>query len=181
MASAKVTGKPAVIDSGQHGFSLFELVVVICLFSILVGVFVHRFLFLQELAEKTAMETTVINMRTGMRYQLAELMVQGRSYEMSAMLERNPIVWLTTPPANYAGEFDEASAEPIPPGNWYFDKKRRELVYQPRHHEYIQDSKIQPEYRYAIRGWFTQQNDNQSQLPILTGIRLVEVTGVKWF
>src|ERR1035441_753558 len=126
----------------QRGSNLFELVVVICLVLTLVGVFAHRFLFLQELSEKTAMEMTVMNMRTGMRYQLAELMVQGRLYEMPAMLERNPILWLASPPANYAGEFDEASDEHIQLGNWYFDKKRRELVYQPRNHEYVHDSKI---------------------------------------
>jgi len=160
---------------------MFELVFVITLFIVLGGIFTYRFRYLQEYAEKTVMQMTVMNMRTGLRYKMAELMMENRMPELPALLKENPINWLEKMPVNYLGEIADAESREISPGNWYFDKKRGELVYRPRNHAYIEDSKAQPEFRYAARGRFAKRSGNRGQPPVMAGIALDEVAGGKWF
>lgn len=113
------------------GISKLEAMVALLLISILGAILLDRLLFYQEIAEKTAMETTIINMRSALRLTVAELRMQNRMQELEKLVGANPIAWLDTPPANYAGELDSPSPAAVPPGNWYFDRTRRQLVYRP--------------------------------------------------
>lgn len=100
----------------------------IALFGIFLTVFMNRMGYYQEYAEKMAMELTVENVRTGLRYRVANLILANRMREVSALADENPINWLAERPDNYLGEFDG-----LPPGDtagkWYFDRRARELVY----------------------------------------------------
>jgi prepilin-type N-terminal cleavage/methylation domain-containing protein len=121
-------------SAGPHrlaaaGFTLFELVVVLIIISVLVGVFFHRFSSLQETTERAAMELTATSVRSALDLQMAALLMSGRGDEMSALIERNPMSLFKQPQANYSGEFDEPESAGVPRGSWYFDRKRKQLVY----------------------------------------------------
>ena len=71
----------------QAGASQLELVVSIVLFGIFVTVFLERTLYYQEYAEMTAMEMTLANMRSGLRYRVADLMMNNRLSEISTLAD----------------------------------------------------------------------------------------------
>jgi general secretion pathway protein G len=167
-----------------RGFSLFDLVVSISLISVLIGVFAQRFLYLQEFAEKTAMEMTVMNMRTGLRYKLAELMVTGQSAHVADLLEENPIRWLDVPPENYAGEFVDPSKAEIKAGSWYYDQGRRLLVFRLNLHAHFKNDEPLPELRFKVSGVGAEKKHARSparEAPLMTGLGLVAVKPVAWF
>jgi type II secretory pathway pseudopilin PulG len=119
-------------SSREQGFSLFEFFVAAGVISLIAALLLDRLLGYQEYAERTALELTVINMRGGLRLRTAELMTQDRLNEVGKLINENPVRWLETPPPNYLGEFANPVPESLPPGNWYFDRTTRELVYLPR-------------------------------------------------
>lgn len=119
------------------GFSIFELAVVIVLAGVLALVLIDRLVIFQEYAEKTAMELTVRNMRSGLRYRVADLMNRDRMREADRILQDNPISWLEAPPPNYLGVLRNPPLDRVAPGSWYFDAAQHELVYLPRHRRFL--------------------------------------------
>jgi len=115
-------------DQGQMGISLFELVVAIAIVGVFGGVLLQRLLYLQEYAEMTAMDLTVANLRTGLRYKTGELLIRDKVSEIATLADENPVNWLQNPPENYLGEFDRKPDTDLR-GKWHFDKTRHELVY----------------------------------------------------
>jgi len=116
------------VRGGQCGASFVEFAVCMALMGIFVGVLLERALYYQEYAEKTAMESTAENIRTGLRYKVADLILANRMSEIATLADENPMNWLAERPGNYLGELDSAPADE-PKGQWYFDKRNRELVY----------------------------------------------------
>ncbi len=110
------------------GASQLELAAGIALVAIFLVVFVERAFYYQEYAEKTAMEMTVANMRTGLRYRIADLIMRNRLSEIPTLADENPVNWLAEPPQNYLGEFDSSPPDGTA-GKWFYDKRSRELVY----------------------------------------------------
>ena len=99
------------VRGDQCGASFLELAVCVALMAIFVGVLLERALYYQEYAEKTAMESTAENIRTGLRYKVADLILANRASEIPALAEENPINWLAERPPNYLGELDSAPAD----------------------------------------------------------------------
>lgn len=124
LASAKLGKKR------QAGFSLIQRTGIIFLVSVLSVLLYDQFLRYQARVAKTVMEMTVVNMRSGLRLRVAELMMQDRMEESVKLLQENPIHWLAAPPANYLGEFVRPQPQTIPANHWYFDSGRHELVYR---------------------------------------------------
>lgn len=116
----------------QRGYSLFELVIIIIIASVVMLVLLNRTWYFQALAEKHTMEMTIIHMRTGLREQLAGLLIAERMDEVGDLLTENPIHWLEKPPPNYLGELQNPQRSALPGNTWHFDPGRRELVYIPR-------------------------------------------------
>lgn len=100
----------------------------IVLFAVFLAVFLERAFYYQEYAEKTAMEMTVANMRSGLRYQIADLIINNRLSEIPTLADENPVNWLAGQPENYLGEFDSPPRDGTA-GKWFYDKRNRELVY----------------------------------------------------
>jgi hypothetical protein len=122
----------------RGGFRL-ERVVAITLFGVFVAVFLDRMSFYQEYAEKVAMEMTVQNIRTGLRYRVADLMLANRMKEIPALADENPVDWLAERPGNYLGEYDGAPAGTAA-GNWYYDRRNGQLVYTVNNHRHFESS-----------------------------------------
>ena len=116
------------VRGDQCGASFVEFTVCIALMGIFVGVLLERSLYYQEYAEKTAMESTAQNIRTGLRYKVAYLILANRVSEIQTLADENPMDWLAEKPGNYLGELDSAPTDE-PKGQWYFDRRDRELVY----------------------------------------------------
>jgi type II secretory pathway pseudopilin PulG len=125
------------LSSRQHGSSLFELLIAASVISVIALLLLDRLLSYQAYAERTAMEVTVVNMRSGLRLQVAELMTQDRLNEVGKLVNENPVRWLETPPPNYLGELAHPLPKTLEQGYWYFDTTTRELVYLPHDNRFF--------------------------------------------
>lgn len=136
----------------RGGFSLLELVTVIVVVGVLMALFLDRVLYYQEYSEKTAMELTVMNVRSALRLKTAELVLDGRTGEIAELAGQNPVKWLERAPPNYVGERDDPPAGEIAPGNWYFDRARHELVYRLDRAGHFAEEGDGARVRYRVEG-----------------------------
>jgi general secretion pathway protein G len=160
----------------QVGFTLFELVGIIFVASVLALVLFDRLLFFQAQAEKTVMEMTVINMRSGLRLRVAELMMQNRMDEVGSLVHENPINWLAAPPSNYIGEFQNPEQNAIPANTWYFDTWRRELVYTLGHDHILgAEPAHETALRFRVAAVERPPVNGAGAVPKVEGVTLVRV------
>jgi prepilin-type N-terminal cleavage/methylation domain-containing protein len=113
------------------GFTLIELIVVITIIVVLGGIFLTRVPLYQEQAEKAAMQQMEGTLQSALVLRFGALMARGASNEkeLHTLSTDNPITWLQKLPPNYKGEYYDPSNSTVPPGNWMFDLKTRELIY----------------------------------------------------
>lgn len=165
----------------QQGISRLEFAVAIAVFAVLAGVLLERLLYVEEYAEMTAMELTVVNMRTGLRNRMGDLLIHDRVSEIATLADENPVNWLERRPENYLGEFDGRPAEDVR-GRWYYDRLRHEMVYTAnlrRHFTPGPDS----EYTVRIRAVRTPVPDDSTaeQKTVPRWVTLARTSGSKWF
>lgn len=165
----------------QHGASFVEFAVCIALMGIVLGVLLERALYYQEYAEKTAMESTAENIRTGLRYKVADLILANRVPEIPALADENPMDWLAERPPNYLGEMDFAPADE-PEGQWYFDKRNHELVYTVNNRRHFSPSTYRDfSVRYRTMRVSTGAVTDSSPNVAGTWVSLVLVAEYGWF
>ncbi len=99
-----------------RGFTLFELIVVVVLVSLLATAAFSRFRSLQDAAEQAAVEANVAALRSALLIRSTELAAGNRWQEMVRLQRQNPFLLLETLPGNYAGEYSGRWV----PGNWYY-------------------------------------------------------------
>jgi prepilin-type N-terminal cleavage/methylation domain-containing protein len=165
----------------QEGFSLFEVLVATTIVAVSGGVLLHRLLYMQEYAEMTAMNLTIANVRTGLRYKTGDLLIRDKVPEIATLADENPINWLQAQPENYLGEFDLKPDADLR-GKWYFDRTRHQLVYTVNNRRHFVPASDQ-DYAFrwhALRSQAKEQSDSggKSNLPWVT---LVPVAGGHWF
>ena len=115
--------------ASSKGFTLIELVIVICIVGILSATLLKRVWFYQDQAEKAAMEQVAGALQSSLTMEYARLLTRGRESEISALVTENPMNWLAKIPSNYVGEYYDISPRTVSPGNWAFDLKSRNLIY----------------------------------------------------
>ena len=113
----------------RSGFTLFELIVVVCLVAVLAGILLNRMELYRETAEKVAMQQTAAAIKSALQMRAASYMIAGRDNEIEGLRNENPVNWLQEPPLGYAGEFTGDAYARVAPGSWYFDVGRKEMVY----------------------------------------------------
>lgn len=133
----------------QSGASRLELLVAAAVLAVVAVALLERLSFYQEYAEKAAMDLTIASMRAGMRSEVAGLLIADRVSEIQTLADRNPMSWLKSAPENYLGELDGPPAEE-PRGKWYFDRKRRELVYTANNRRHFTPS-VYRDYTVRVR------------------------------
>jgi prepilin-type N-terminal cleavage/methylation domain-containing protein len=111
------------------GFTLIESAVVAGLLGIFVAILASRLLTYQAEAERVAAEQLVGTLRTALQVRAAKAVIEGGQQGLRALLDENPVGWLSEKPANYLGEYYAPDTEELPSGNWYFDRADRSLVY----------------------------------------------------
>jgi hypothetical protein len=168
-------------DRRQRGSSLFEFVVATAIVGVFGGVLLQRMLYLQEYAEMAAMDLTVANMRTGLRFKTGDLLMRDKASEIAILADENPIDWLQDHPENYLGEFDLRPETDLR-GKWYFDNTRHELVYtinNRRHFLPARDEDYALRW-HAVRLGAKDENVSGSKNN-LQWVALVQVAGGNWF
>ena len=170
--------QPATRNSNRFaaGFTQFELIVVICLAGVIAVTAGNRFLYLEERAEKAALEGVLAGVKMGLQIRMAEMLMTNQQFQVAVLETENPLRWLQEPPANYAGEY----AAPAKPGHWYYAAREHELVYLPNNSAYLdtgQSGSKELWFRIAIR--YETSAITGGRIP--AGIELVPARGFKWF
>jgi len=158
----------------QAGLNQFEFSMVLVLLGLIWLAALNRLHGLQEIGEKTAVEMTLRNIQSGLRWEMSERIITGREASIAELAGSNPVRWLEKPPDEYLGEFSAAPAG-FSPGHWYFDTLHRELRYRPllvrnlecRECVYIDDD--------VVLSWRIVHTGKGSS------VRVVTVTPYRWF
>jgi general secretion pathway protein G len=114
---------------GERGFSLFELIIVIVILSVLLVVAVDRLLRLRFEAERATVQSVIGALRSALYIEFAAAAARNELGRMELAGGSNPVLRLAERPDGYAGEFFGADPALFDPGTWYFDTRDRTLVY----------------------------------------------------
>lgn len=113
----------------QAGITLLEVIIVIIIFSVLLGTILESIYYYQGKAEQAAVQRLVVNMRAALNSKRYQAVVAGRRLDTQTLLVENPMTWLQSLPENYRGEIVNSTKEILAPGGWYFDVSEHKLVY----------------------------------------------------
>jgi len=129
---------------GQRGFTLFELIVVVSIISILSGVALTKYFGLLVDVERTSMEQNLGAMRSAVALQMLDHIAKDDMAGVVAMADTNPMSYMVQTPGNYLGALDNPVPAKIAGGDWYYDKKEKVLVYRVEHSSYFRTSLAGP-------------------------------------
>jgi len=167
----------------EAGFTLFELIVVICIVSVMGFILLDRLQVYREGAEKAVMEQTAAAIKSALQMRVASYMIHGREDEMENLRTENPVKWLQERPNNYAGEFYADAYARVRPGSWYFDLTRMELIYVVNLGDHFRpgpDSRKWVRYRVRIEYEKVPEKDAAPR-KVLSAVSYVPVQAYTWF
>jgi prepilin-type N-terminal cleavage/methylation domain-containing protein len=167
----------------QAGFTLLELIVVICIVAVMAGILLNRLRTYEEAAEKAVMQQTAAAIKSALQMRVAAYMIGGRDSEIENLRNENPVGWLQEPPASYAGEFYADAYARVRPGSWYFDLTRRELIYVVNLGDHFvpgTDARKWVRYRVRIEYEKVPQTDAPPR-KVLSAVSFVPVQPYAWF
>ena len=187
--TARIVGMPVcsrtyvlpLAAARNTGYSMFEFIVLVVLTSVMGVGLADRLNYYQELTEKTVMEASVRNIRSGLLMRRAELLVQENVIETAKLLKQNPITWLENPPINYVGELSAERIQTVPAGSWYFNTSIGELVYFPNLRRHLEIENQEKTIRYQVTAIKPMAGNAQYAKPGLVGISLTLKTPYRWF
>lgn len=170
--------------SGQRGFTLLELIVVVCVVCALFLTALNKTWELQTTAERATMEYNVGALRSALALQFVAKIVQQDEEGIAQLAGINPMVLLNQVPGNYLGEFDGVDPTTLKVGNWYFDQRQKMLVYLVRNSHFFRSPLSgPPRVRWSVRLDFAAPGGSAasgSAKDHLEGISLVPQEGYFW-
>src|SRR5947199_8749437 len=86
------------------GFTLIELIVVVCIVALCAALLLDRLRFYQEAAEKAVMEYTVATVKSALQLRVAVMLVRGEEKNIGALARAHAEDWWMEPPAGSRGE-----------------------------------------------------------------------------
>jgi len=158
----------------QRGLARSEFALSVAVYAVLAGIFFGVALYYEEWGEKTEVELTVLNIRAGIRYQIADRMIHGNMNELASLNAGNPVKWLARPPAGYVGELRAAAPDAVAKGSWYFDVEQRELRYRPRLRSHLSPD-------ISLLRWKVMSIHAPGRPQSIEGLTLVDVEPYRWF
>jgi len=111
------------------GFTLFEMVVVICSIVILYMVAEQRLNELPAAAERANFYAILEQIKTGMNLEMITRLASRDTNGLRELAGTNPMQFMLEPPRNYRGELDEVTDRNSTRRSWYYEKTTGELVY----------------------------------------------------
>jgi prepilin-type N-terminal cleavage/methylation domain-containing protein len=173
------TDRPRKRQVAHGGFTLLELILVIGIISVLIGFMADKALRNFELAEKAAMETQAMAIKSALNLQMAALITAGREREIERLIRQNPFEWLKEPPWNYLGALAGAPQGDDKAGNWYHDTGTHETVYLVRRADHFDATATGGRLvRYRVTAIY---DDNAQGAKSLAGLTFSPVERYRWF
>lgn len=121
----------------RSGFTLIELIIVICVVAVTFGVALDRLLRYQEMGERAAVEQNIAAINTALTMKFAAYVTGGKADAVKAEAGGNPVLLLARPPQNYLGELYAPDSSLLDRQSWYFDRQSREFVYLPQRRRFL--------------------------------------------
>ena len=172
----------AGLARGSSGFTLLELIVVVCVVSVMAGILLNRMQLYQEAAEKAGMQQTAAAIKSALQMRVAAYLISGRDNQIEHLLVENPVAWLQEKPAEYAGEFHADAYTRVAPGSWYFDRAQHEFVYVVRlgaHFKAGADGRKWVRYRVKIE-YDEMPDRNGTPRRVLSAVNFLPVQPYTW-
>jgi hypothetical protein len=104
--------------------TIYGLIVALC-----IALVAERLLGYMEIAERSAMEQTVLRVNSGLNLRLAHALLQGRGRELPQGQDPFTLAGVISPNFLGAQDFPDLHGESRA---WVYDRQRHELVYVPR-------------------------------------------------
>lgn len=166
---------------GSLGLPTMEIAIVVALVGVFAAIFTHQLFYYWELAERTTVDLTINNMRSGLRLEMARRLMAGERRTYTALAHGNPMTLLQTPD-NYLGEQTHVDPTRIKPGHWVFSQNERALYYIPRHSRYLN---IAPQQKLAFLKFVLESKQEPSEISeyadIPEDVKLISVWPYRWF
>jgi general secretion pathway protein G len=164
----------------RWGFTLVELLVVVCIVALLALQLNRRLQILLVEAEHASAEHLIGAVRSAVALEVARLVLHGDAERLRALLDTNPMERLAEKPGNYLGELDGPNPAAVEGGHWYFDRIRHELVYRVQYERYV-NTKLggPPRIRFKYRLVIADSISNEGYEPSRTAVRGLTVHAVE--
>lgn len=143
--------------------SRLELAVVILLIAFCFTWFLNRMNYMAALAEATALDLTVRNLKAGVMSAVASGILRNDRQVLQGIAESNPVGSAIDPPAGYIGAVRDANPANIQPGQWYYDEDHHWLAYHVVNADYFLGTGDGPaRVRIQLRLNYNDVNENGS-------------------
>ena len=132
---------------GRRPLTRLEAGIYGVLAAILLTVVALRLLNQMEVAERAAMEATIMQLMSAGATRLAYGTLRGEAQDLAG---RNPFELAGISPRNFSGVIDPLQPKALERGFWAFDPDRRELIYLPRLHSTLETSDPEGALRFRV-------------------------------
>lgn len=165
-----------------RGFTLLELIVVICLVAILGATALDRLFWYQGQAEKASMDYTATMIKSGLWLSAADLMMANRNADIPALATQNPINLLAQKPENYLGEINGTNPASLASGNWFYDTQKQQVIYIVAHRRGFSPTQANDyAIRYGVKVIYAEMEVSKgNNVPYIAGITLQPLTQYTW-
>ena len=169
-----------IFKNKQHGFSLFELVVVVLLVGVFMTFAIDRMLRLQIDAERVSVQQVIASLKSAVNLQAAEMVVNKGINSIKTLESTNPMNYLQELPYNYLGTKNDGQADDYPLASWYYDPVLSILVYKIKNTDYF-DSSLPgtPRIRLKVEAIY-QQDISHKKNNQVRGISLNNMENYSW-
>jgi hypothetical protein len=169
----------------DRNLTKMELVTAALILAILIGTFSRHVLIIFSQAEKSMVNSTVLNINSVLNYRAALAVMRGEYQELKLLEEVNPMEDMSsnleindfdmamknipfvlaagslTTPANYGGVINAYTMESMEKGLWYFNQDNRYLIYLVSNSEFFSsDVEGLPRIRFRIAIDYKDRNSN---------------------
>jgi len=176
----------------QLGVSSYEFSVALMVVSVGCVFFLSGLVYVQEQAEKTALEQMRAAFEKGLQLEAAHRMASGQEMDIAALFKENPVRWLQHPPSNYLGEYQGSPPKITLRANWYYDVVRHELVYRINLDDHFRfkngrdmsgavAKRGTQEIRFSVVDKLALQNPQLKQHPAAGRVSLEPMNEYAWF